>query len=143
MYGRQPADLPGAVRLSSLSLTLLQPSGSRMQLRSSRISVMLQGRPEIVWPSKRQADLRFITYVHWHVKCLHTSLGLTCRDRELRSCLSRDIRQLGPKLYLRQTRLHQVWDGHLEVSLWGTASHLYATSIGCHGLIFIDIVYHF
>ena len=106
-----------------------------MQLRSSRISMMVQGKPEIVGPSKRQADLRISFCVHWHVKGFHTSLGLTCRDRELRSCLIRNIRQLGRKLHLRQSRLHEVKDGHFGVSLPETASCLYATYTGCHELI--------
>ena len=40
-----------------------------MQLRSSRISKMLQGVPEIVGPSKRQADV-----------CCRTLRSLACEE---------------------------------------------------------------
>ena len=52
-----------------------------MQLRSSRISMMLQGWPEIVGPTKRKADVCCKSGVHWHARSLHTSLGSVCGDR--------------------------------------------------------------
>ena len=54
-----------------------------MQLRSSGISTMLQGPPEIVGPLKRQADVCCRAGIQWHVKSLHKSIGPAC---EYRSC---------------------------------------------------------
>ena len=65
-----------------------------MQLRSFRISVMLQGVPEIVGPSKRQADACCRASIQWHVRSLHTSFGPACGQKLLK-CFHRDIGGLG------------------------------------------------
>ena len=67
----------GNVRFSSFHLPFCNP---QEVASSSRIFIILQALPEIVGPSKRQADLCCLLCVHWHVECLETSLGLTCRD---------------------------------------------------------------
>ena len=81
-----------------------------MQLRSSRISMMLQGVPEIVGPSKRQADVCRRPCVHWHMRSLHTPFGPACGDRSCAHAFQRGVGQLGSKLQVRQINILRVKD---------------------------------
>ena len=76
-----------------------------MQLRSSRISMPLQGPPAIVEGSKPQADVRCTACVRLHVRSLPTTLGACLWNLELRIRFDEGIGQLGSKPHVRQIGL--------------------------------------
>ena len=114
-----------------------------MQLRSSRISMMLQGVPEIVGPSKRQADVRRRPCVHWHMRSLHTPFRPACGDRSCALAFERGVGQLGSKLQVRQIKILRCEGQASPSRCLEEMEYLDAIEIGCHKLIPLNIVSHF